>query len=133
MMDDRELERIAARLGGRAAAALDVERVARRVVARLRAEPPARRHMPAARWLALAAAVVLLIAGSVFTVRNQGAGTMTVLPVAVAPALDQLSEPELAEVLDSLSWEAPASTQLATTHDDLDATQLRELLALIEG
>jgi hypothetical protein len=47
--------------------------------------------------------------------------------------LDELSEPELSEVLDSLSWEAPASAQLATSLDDLDAAQLQELLALMEG
>jgi hypothetical protein len=133
MMDDRELERIAERLGSRAAAALNVDLVAQRVVARLRAEPPARRSISPARWLALAAGIVMLIAGSVFTIRNATHVPLPPLPVAVAPALDQLSEPELTEVLDSLTWEAPASAQLVTTLDDLDATQLRELLALMEG
>lgn len=133
MMDDRELERIAARLGSQGAAALNVERVAQRVMARLRAEPPARRSISPARWLALAAGIVMLIGGSVFTIRNANHMQVSPLPVAGAPALDQLSEPELTEVLDSLSWEAPASAQLVATLDDLDATQLEELLVLMEG
>ncbi len=131
-MDDSQLERIAARLGSRAAGELDVERVADRVVARLRSEPAVRRPVPVARWLALAAGLVVLIGGSVVVMRQR---TPQVSPqaVAVAPMLDELSEPELSEVLDSLSWEAPASAQLATTLDDLDAAQLQELLALMEG
>jgi len=132
-MDDRQLDRIAARLGTRAAAELNVERVAERVVARLRAEPPVARSIPVARWLALAAGIVVLIAGSVFTIRNQGHEPVPSEPVALVPALDELSEPELSEVLDSLSWQAPASSRLAATLDDLDTAQLEELLALMEG
>jgi len=132
-MEDRELERIAARLGGRAAAELNVERVASRVVARLRSEPVVRRSVPVARWLALAAGLVVLIAGSVLVVGPRRSTPTPGQAVAVAPALDELSEPELSEVLDSLSWQAPASAQLAATLDDLDATQLEELLTLMEG
>jgi hypothetical protein len=132
-MDDGQLERIAARLGSRAAAELNVERVADRVVTRLRSEPAAPRSVPVARWLAMAAGLVVLIAGSVFVTRHRTDEAAQAQAVAVAPVLDELSEPELAEVLDSLSWQAPASAQLATTLDDLDATQLAELLTLMEG
>jgi hypothetical protein len=132
-MDDRELERIAERLGSRAAAELNVERVADRVVARLRSEPAVKRSVPVARWLALAAGFVVLIAGSVLVMHRRAPEQTAAQAVAVAPALDELSEPELAEVLDSLSWQAPASAQLATTLDDLDAAQLKELLTLMEG
>ena len=133
MMDDGQLERIAARLGSRAAAELNVERLADRVITRLRSEPAVRRTVPARRWLALAAGVVVLIAGSVAVLRHRADEVGQVQAVTVAPALEALSDAELSEVLDSLSWQAPAAAQLATTLDDLDATQLAALLALMEG
>jgi hypothetical protein len=132
-MDDSQLERIAARLGSRAAGALNVERVADRVIARLRSEPAPTRSVPLRRWLAIAAGLVILLGGSVLLTRHPRVDAPEVQAVAVTPTLDVLSDAELTEVLDSLSWEAPASAQLAMTLDDLDATQLQELLALMEG
>lgn len=135
-INDRELERIAGRLGQKAATGLDVEGVARGVLARLRAarladaSPPGPR--PALRWLAVAAALMLLVAGSVVTF-----GTDQTPPLAanrtLATDLYDLSSDELSEVLDSLAWNAPVSAQFAAGIDDLNAEQLRELLDLMEG
>jgi hypothetical protein len=133
MMDDGQLERIAARLGSRAAGELNVEHVADRVVARLRSEPPVARSLPMRPWLALAAGLVVLIGGGVLVTRLRPHEMATTQAAVVAPALDELSDAELSEVLDSLAWQAPASAQLAGTLDDLDATELATLLTLLEG
>jgi hypothetical protein len=133
-MDERELERIAAGLG-REAAGLDVEAVARGVVARLRAAeaaaPEVAQPRPLVRWLAGAAAAALVVAGSLVTFR--AAPPASSPAVAVATDLYDLSSAELTEVLDSLSWSAPASARVAVGLDDLDAEQLATLLALMEG
>jgi hypothetical protein len=84
-------------------------------------------------WLALAAGLVVLIGGGVLVTRLRPHEMATTQAAVVAPALDELSDAELSEVLDSLSWQAPASAQLAGTLDDLDATELATLLTLLEG
>ena len=135
-MDDTELERIASGLGRRAADRLDVEAVARGVMDRLREAREADRVVasrprPLLRWLATAAAVALVVAGSVVTFRaTPPSGDQAARP---AVELYELSSDELAEVLDSLSWNAPVSARFAAGLDDLDAEQLEELLALMEG
>ena len=135
-MDETELERIASGLGRRAADRLDVEAVARGVLDRLREAGEADRVVasrprPLLRWLATAAAVALIVAGSVVTFR----ATPPSGDQAARPAVDlyELSSDELAEVLDSLSWNAPVSARFAAGLDDLDAEQLEQLLALMEG
>jgi hypothetical protein len=134
-MDERELERIAGQLGRRAADRLDVEAVARDVVARLRADDrapvPASRPRPVVRWLATAAAVALVVAGSVVTFKSGQPATDRTASLSVG--LQDLSSTELTEVLDSLGVAAPVSSQFTGGLDDLDAEQLRELLALMEG
>ena len=68
-MNDNDLERIAARLGERAAARLDVERTAAAVVARLKSRPAlAWWRSPA--LLRLAAAVTLTIGAGLFASRT---------------------------------------------------------------
>jgi hypothetical protein len=135
MMDERELERIAGGLGRAAGERLDLAAVERGVLARLReADQTDRlagsRPRPLLRWLAAAAAVALIAGGSFVTFRTprpDQAGSRS------AASLYDLSSDELAEVLDSLSWASPVSTRATGGLDDLDAEQLRELLALMEG
>jgi hypothetical protein len=135
-MDEKEIERVAPGLGRRAGERLDVEAVARGVVERLREAATADRVVasrprPLLRWLATAAAIALVAAGSVVTFRAQPpSGDRAGQPAA---DLYDLSSDELAEVLDSLSWNAPVSTRFASGLEDLDAEQLQALLALMEG
>jgi hypothetical protein len=135
-MDEKAIEHIAGGLGRRAEERLDVEAVARDVMDRLHQAEDldrvvASRPRPLLRWLATAAAVALVAAGSVVTFRaTPPSGDQAARPAA---DLYQLSSDELAEVLDSLSWNAPVSARFAAGLDDLDAEQLEELLALMEG
>jgi hypothetical protein len=135
-MDERDLERIAGGLGRRAADRLDVAAVSRGVMDRLREAEAldrvvASRPRPVLRWLAHAAAVALIVAGSVVTFRaTPPSGDPAARPAA---NLYELTSDELAEVLDSLSWNAPVSARFAAGLDDLDAEQLEQLLALMEG
>ncbi len=48
-------------------------------------------------------------------------------------ALEELTAADLGEVLDSLTYEAPVSEFVAASLDDLDESQLRELLATLES
>ena len=136
-MNDRDLERVAQQLGSRAANALDAERVAARVIERLRAEP-LKQRAPARQWFVgmpvafrVAAALALLVAGGLVARRVvvDGDGPFAV----VAPLLPDLSADELHEVLDSLAFEAPLPEDLAVGLTDLTESQLRELLKLMEG
>ena len=131
-MNERDLEHLAGRLGRRDAQSVDPDRVAGRVVARLDA---AERRSPGRgwRWAVVGAAAVLV--GAVgFGLRSDKTvegptGPASAITIAT---LDALSSEELDEVLDSLSVAAPVSDQLAGL-DDLDAGQLSELLARMEG
>ena len=130
---DPQLEATARRLGGAAAARLDVERVANRVLERLRAGDRIREPVVARRGIAAAAAVVVLVGG---TLLWRAADTAHPQPAqAVAPVpLGDLEPHALAEVLDSLTLAAPAGDLAASaTLDDLDELELRELLATMEG
>lgn len=129
-MDEKKLEQIAKRLGGRAASGIDVDRTASAVLARLRAEP-------AAPWwarpalLRLAAAVTFMVGAGLFTYRSVlRDGRTAALPAPVV--LQTLSINELEEVLDSLAHEAPAFERAAGM-SGLTEDQLRELLREMEG
>jgi hypothetical protein len=89
------------------------------------------RRRPWTRRLAAAAAVVLIAAGALVTWQVEQPASGVDVQVATVGLYD-LSSDELTEVLDSLSWHAPASVQVAGL-DDLDAEQLDALLALMEG
>lgn len=132
-MNEHELEAFARGLGRREAAALDVERVAARVVERLGAGDRVREPFGWRRALAAAAAVVVLLGG---TVLWRGADSPAPgARVAVGPVpLDELDAPVLSEMLDSLTYQGPAADLVARpTLDDLDEGQLQELLAVMEG
>src|SRR5438876_7221250 len=87
VLHDARLHEVAQRLGAGAAERLDVERTARAVVERLRAEPRAERWtwvQPA--WLRSAAAAILVLGGALFTralVRQRAAGSAVGVSVGV--------------------------------------------------
>jgi hypothetical protein len=135
-MEDHEIERLVRATGQQAADRLDVERVAARVVARLRedraaARRPARAWWSSPRVLRLAAALAVLVTGGILVrgVWENGAepGLM------VAPMLRDLSADELTEVYDSLGVEAPVHEGVAVGLESLSEAQLSELLRLMEG
>lgn len=136
MSDDRNLEQMARGLGASAAERVDVERVAARVVARLREDRDAGRSPERLWWrtpavLRAAAAVLVLAAGGLVArsvLVRQGPEL-----AASFPALAELSTAELEEVYDSLSFETPLHEVVAVGLHDLTEEQLRELLRLMEG
>jgi hypothetical protein len=138
-MDERQLERIAARLGTSEAEGVDLDHVATRVVSRLRSGekiPTRRRAWP---WLvAAAAAATLAVPGYKWLNEDggggggRGGGTPSAQVVA-APELDLLTDTELVEVLDSLDFQAPVTQVVTATLDDMNRQQLEELLAIMEG
>ena len=135
-MDDRELERLAKRLGSRASQEIDVDRVANRVVTRLRGEGHRERTLFAnkrsVRWIAqIAAVLVLLVTGSII-LRNGGV-TERAPGFAVPMALDDLSESELSDVLDSLTFAGPVQHVGRGGIDDLSDAELEQLLAMMES
>jgi len=133
-MDERQLERLAQRLGTEAADNLDVERVARSVVRRLRTEPAHVvwwRRIPRLQAVA-AAAVIVLTAGVVTVSRMVGDGN----EVADLPALAELqalTTDELEEVFDSLVIDAPVFEYTDYGLHDMNEGQLQELLQRLEG
>lgn len=125
------------------AAAVDVERVAARVVARLRSGEAATSPRP--RWmtpgaLRAAAAVVVLAGAAAVVTLSIGRSPQTTalrLPVSI-PAMDSLSSGQLEDVLEAAgevgavadSLPAPAS---GTSLDGLSEAQLETLLASLNG
>jgi hypothetical protein len=132
-MDERELERLAPELGARAAAGVDPVATGRRVEHRLRAEP-VRVEWWRRPGLLAAAAVLLVLAGGLLAGRGflgQAGGSDVELPTPIE--LVELGTSELAEVLDSLTYEAPVSDLLPPTLANLDEPQLEQLLRSLEG
>ena len=130
-MNEQDIERAAAELGSDVR--IDVERVARRVVAELRTKA-----VPALWWrkasvLRAAAAIAILVTGGVLVDRiaenSAEDAAVSLLPVG----LEELSTTGLNEVLDSLDLFTPASELTPASLDDFDEVQLRELLVAMEG
>ena len=132
-MDERELERVAKRLGRVAVERLDVERTAQAVVARLRVEP-----VPVVWWRrtrvlqATAAAAMILLTVGVLVRGQTDRDVITLLDVAVPVELQALEVDELEEVFDSLAVDGPVY-ELAVNLEDLTEGQLEELLRTMEG
>src|SRR5207249_8219486 len=130
MLHDARLREVALRLGAGAAERLDVERTARVVVERLRAEPRAERWtwlQPA--WLRIAAAAILVIGGGLVTralVWQRAPGSAVVVPVG--EDLTDLTAEQLREALTAL--DQPVSMQGAGDLgvEGLTAEELRALL-----
>ena len=130
-MNEQDIERAAADLGSDVR--IDVERVARRVVAELRTKA-----VPALWWrkasvLRAAAAIAILVTGGVLVDRiaenSADDAAVSLLPVG----LEELSTTGLNEVLDSLDLFTPASELTPASLNDFDEVQLRELLVAMEG
>ena len=141
-MQDERLHELARRLGARAAERLDIERTAAAVVRRLREQPaatPAWWVRPA--WLRIAAAVVLLLGGSVvYRGIRLAAPAAPVVVWLTDEGVSDLSSEQLRALLQSFEQpilpvaqdEGPVSSQEAGL-EDLSAGQLRELLHSLEG
>ena len=130
---DGDLERLAGRLGEDAAARLDVEHVAAVVGERLARSGGSVVPRPIGRWLAAAAAVVLVAGAAYVTFGTDGVGPATARPAGLSASLFDLSAAELHTVLDSLAEPAPVVLTASPSLDDLDTEQLETLLALMEG
>ena len=133
-MNDERLENLAKRLGTSAAARLDVEATARKVVERLREQPVRRIVWVQQTWLRIAAALVILLGGAM-------AVRQSLIPAHtahyVADDLSDLSADELRDVLTSLdaliSTDSVAVPEGSTDLHELDAQQLRAVLRALEG
>ncbi|HWO89367.1 MAG TPA: hypothetical protein VNL98_09480 [Gemmatimonadales bacterium] len=135
----RALEELIAR-AERAVAAVDSERVATRVVERLRAEPEQRRSLAwSARTLALAASVaVVVIAGAtVREVLRQSAPASEKKALPLGVYADTLSVSQAEAILElvaepgSLNGNA-SPTSASVTIEDLTESELRTLLQVLE-
>ena len=129
-VDDQQLERLARRLGERAVGQLDVDATAKAVVERLKSEPERVvwwRRMPQLSAVAAAAVIVLAIGILV----DNGGNNPSEADSNLAPMpleLQALSDDELEEVFDSLSFEAPVSELAVANLEDMSLGQLEELL-----
>jgi len=132
-VSERDLERLAPRLGEEAGARIDVERVAAGVTARLRAAGGVASVRPMGRWLAMAAGLALMVSAGWFTFGQDGTPPMAGSGPVLTPGLHDLSATELRQVLDSLGPPAPSGLEGRVTLDDLDAEQLETLLTIMEG
>ncbi len=137
-MNDERMEQLAKRLGTRAAEQVDVDRVARGVVERLRARPEPRATWIQPAWLRIAAMVVVLL-GTGVVVGRVGRGPSAPRHTAhyVADDLNDLSADELRDVL--TSFDEIISSDSAVVPDSssdlrgLNSQQLREVLRALQG
>ena len=132
-MNERDIEEIAPQLGLDAAERVDLDRVAERVVAELRAKPA-----PVVWWrstavLRAAAVVAVLLTGGVVVDSLVIDRPASVIALVAPVGLEEFSTAELAEVLDSLDQMTPVYELVPASLDDLDETELRDLLAAMEG
>lgn len=133
-MTEQELEQTAARLGADQAKAVDPDRIARQVLARLAAEPavvpPIR--PPIVRWLVgLAAAAALALVVRAITPSSLSSPSS----LSVLHELDDLGTSELEAILESIPATAEAIPPFPETdpRNDLDSTSLARLLRSLEG
>jgi hypothetical protein len=137
-LQDGRLQEVAKRLGSSAAERLDVDAVARNVVARLREQPTARPVWQRPEWLRIAAALVVLIGGAVAVQRSwPGRGDADHSAHFVADDLSDLSTDQLRDMLGRFD-ELVGSTGGALPENgadlhELDAQQLRQMLRSLEG
>lgn len=132
-MTDEELERLAQRLGVRAADRLDVERTAEAVVTRLRHQP--RSWMgQGSGWLKIAAAALLVLGvGVVARAPWRGGSPVVVAVVPLSEDLSGLSAAELREAITALDQPLADEGGVDTGLEGLSADELRALLRSLEG
>ncbi len=130
--DDRDVERLAPRLGRQAAARVDAQKTVWAVLARLRREPERRSWWRRVKLVPLAAAAAVLIASglAVEAWRNAGNGGI-VFPLP--SEIEELAAAELTEVLDTLELEVPMAEIMPATLSDLSESELMQLLESMEG
>jgi len=139
-MNDERLENLAKRLGSEAAARLDVDATARKVVERLRERPVRRLVWVQQTWLRIAAALVIVVGGAVVASRlppGYRPGNNRHGAHFVADDLNDLSADELRDVLatfdEIISNDSVAVPEGSTDLHGLDAQQLRVVLRSLEG
>ncbi len=136
-MNSERLESLAKGLGTEAAARLNVEATARKVVERLREQPVPRTVWIQQTWLRIAAALVIVLGGGMVIRQNlvrSGSAHATHL---VADDLNDLSTDELRDVLaafdEMINSDSVAVPEGSTDLHELDAQQLRAVLRSLEG
>ncbi len=133
-MEEPQLEKLAKRLGARAAENLDVEKAAQGVLQRLRTEPPRVvwwRRMP--RLQSVAAAAVIVLTAGIVTVSQIVTGSGELADPPPLAELQALTSDELEQVFDSLIVDAPVYEYTGFGLQDLNEGQLQELLNRMEG
>lgn len=136
MNEDAKLQEAAQRLGALAADKLDVDRIAARVVERLRSEPAAAARpswiQPA--WLRIAAALLVLVGGGL-VLRQVWSPTTAHGAHFVTDDLSDLSADQLRDVLATLdeTLDLRSTTLPEADLEDLDAQQLQAVLRSLEG
>jgi hypothetical protein len=132
---DAELERLAGRLGLKAAERLDVDRTAAAVLQRLRADRAARRPWYIRPGWLRAAALVVVMVGAGLVVRSRWVPSRTDSGHYVRGELQDLSTDQLREVLGSLDQTLNDATIQPADDDygDLTTEQLHALLQSLEG
>ena len=137
MNEDAKLHDAARRLGVQAAEQLNVERVAARVVERLRDQPvgATRPAWMQPAWLRIAAAVVVLVGGGGLVWRQFGNPAAPHAAHFVTDDLTDLSADQLRDVLNTLdeTLNLGSTTLPDGDLDDLDAQQLQAVLRSLEG
>jgi len=141
--EDAKLLEAARRLGTAAADKLDVDRIAARVVERLRSDTSseARPSWIQPAWLRIAAAVVIVVGGAVVVSQLTPGRRPGVSPAhaahLVADDLSDLSADELQAVLasfdDLTTVDSVAVPESSNDLRELDAQQLRAVLRSLEG
>jgi len=132
---EHELVSAAGRLGGVETASLSGARVAEVVRHRLANEPPARRAPVRATWLVGLAAAAALALAVWYGATRAPSGPTGVVPVEVSVLheLDDLAEPELEAVLESIPLAAGAVFHPEpATLEELNVNDLERLLRSME-
>jgi hypothetical protein len=136
-MDERRLEQLAGEIGRERAAGVDPEATAEAVLRRLRTEvTPEPWWRRAGQWprrhvvrVAAAAAIVVASTFGLLQLAGSGGGDGYMGPAE----LQELASTELAEVLDSLEFEAPVYELVEVSLYDLSESELSALLEELEG
>lgn len=135
-LHDARLQEAARRLGTAAADRLDVDRVAARVVERLRSDAA---RVPGPRWIRPAwlriAAAVLVLAGGSLVVRQMAGPASAHGAHFVTDDLTDLTADQLRDVLNTLdeTLDLGSTTPPEEGLEDLDLQQLRAVLRSLEG
>jgi hypothetical protein len=138
MNDDAKLENLAKRLGTAAAQRLDIEATTRKVLAGLRETPVRRRTWIEVHALRIAAAIVLLVGGSLVVSRltpGPRPGVSSHPAHLIADDLGDLTNDELQAVLNQFDELIDSNRGVSDSSDlrELDARELREVLRSLEG